>query len=124
MQAIVRFNLISAVPTDGETSFHEIAQSRGLDELDVRRFLRHAMVKRIFQERRKGYVSHTAASRLLAEDPQLLDWVGANTDELWQAASQTINAMTKYPGSQEPNETVRRGGLLQLCLFFCLYACA
>jgi hypothetical protein len=35
----------------------------------------------------------------LAHDSQTADWVGASTDELWQAASQTINAMVKYPGS-------------------------
>ncbi|CAG8977109.1 hypothetical protein HYALB_00011354 [Hymenoscyphus albidus] len=27
------------------------------------------------------------------------------SDDLWQAASQTVNAMVKFPGSQEPNET-------------------
>jgi len=77
-----------------------------VNELDVRRILRHAMTKRIFHEPRKGIVAHTAASRLMAEDAQVADWVGANTDELWQAASQTVNAMVKYPGSEEPNETV------------------
>ncbi|KAF7879473.1 hypothetical protein EAF04_000669 [Stromatinia cepivora] len=61
--------------------------------LDVRRIIRHAMTKRIFSEARKGIVTHTAASRVLAEDSQVADWVGANTDELWQAASQTVNAM-------------------------------
>lgn len=51
-------------------------------------------------------MAHTAASRLLAEDSLMADWVGANTDELWQGVSQTVNAMVKYPGSQEPNQTV------------------
>jgi hypothetical protein len=64
------------------------------------------MTKRIFHEPREGVVAHTAASRLIAEDSQISDWVGASTDELWQAAAQTVNAMVKYPGSQEPNETV------------------
>ncbi|KAF7948289.1 uncharacterized protein EAE97_003700 [Botrytis byssoidea] len=27
------------------------------------------------------------------------------SDELWQAATQTVNAMVKHPGSEEPNET-------------------
>lgn len=69
------------------------------------------MTKRIFQEPRKGVVTHTAASRLLVEDEQTADWVGASTDDLWQAAAQTVNAMVKFPGSQEPNETV------SLCVF-------
>ncbi|KAF4633506.1 hypothetical protein G7Y89_g4613 [Cudoniella acicularis] len=105
MQAIVRFQIATSIPIHGEKSFTEIAESCSLDELDVRRILRHAMTKRIFYEPRKGIVAHTAASRLLVEDSQMSDWVGASTDELWQAASQTVNAMVKYPGSQEPNET-------------------
>ncbi|KAL8815580.1 MAG: hypothetical protein Q9191_008449, partial [Dirinaria sp. TL-2023a] len=63
------------------------------------------MTKNIFREPRQGVVSHTAVSRLLAEDSQLHDWVGANTDELWQAAAQAVNALVKYPASQEPNQT-------------------
>ena len=63
------------------------------------------MTKNIFQEPRKGVVAHTAASRLLAEDQQLQDWVYVSTNELWQGAAQTVNAIVRYPGSQEPNQT-------------------
>jgi len=106
MQAIVRFNMATSFPIHEEASFAEISEACGIRELDVRRILRHAMTQHIFCEPQKGVVAHTAASRILAEDSQMADWVGVNTDELWQAASQTVNAMVKYPGSQEPNETV------------------
>lgn len=106
MQAISRFNIARSFPVHEEASFADIAKTCGVNELDVRRILRHAMTKRIFHESRKGFVTHTAVSRLLAEDSQMADWVGTNTDELWQAASQTVNAMVKWPGSQEPNQTV------------------
>ncbi|KAI9873469.1 MAG: hypothetical protein M1830_000374 [Pleopsidium flavum] len=105
MQAISRFKIASSFPFHEEASFAQISKACGLNEPDLRRILRHAMTKHIFREPRKGVVVHTAASRLLAEDTQILDWVGASTDELWQAASQTVNAMVKYPGSQEPNQT-------------------
>jgi hypothetical protein len=106
MQAISRFDIASSFPVDEEATFVQISEKCGVSEDDVRRILRHAMIKRIFKEPRKGVVAHTAASSLLAHDSQTADWVGASTDELWQAASQTINAMVKYPGSQEPNQTV------------------
>ncbi|MCJ1261773.1 hypothetical protein MMC22_001641 [Lobaria immixta] len=105
MQAISRLNIASTFPTDEESSFAQISTVCGLNEVDLRRILRHAMTKHIFKEPRKGVVAHTAASRLLAEDKQILDWVATSTNELWQAASQTVNAMIKYPGSQEPNQT-------------------
>ena len=105
MQAITRFRIASTFPIDEEVPFSQIAKGCGLEESLVRRILRHAMTKNIFRECRKGIVSHTAVSRLLAEDQQLHDWAGINTDELWQSAAQTVNALVKYPGSQEPNET-------------------
>ncbi|KAI9713788.1 MAG: hypothetical protein M1820_000518 [Bogoriella megaspora] len=104
-QAICRFKLMSAVPVHGQSSYADIAAQTGISEQTVRRLLRHAMTKRLFCEPQKGIVAHTAASRLLAEDSQLADWVGASTDDLWQAAAQTVNAMVKFPRSQEPNET-------------------
>lgn len=106
MQAITRFNIAASFPVHKEATFAEISDACGLDEHLVRRILRHAMTKHIFKEARKGVVAHTAASRLLAENAEIHDWVGASTDELWQAASQTVNALVKYPGSQEPNQTV------------------
>ncbi|RAL60731.1 hypothetical protein DID88_009837 [Monilinia fructigena] len=45
---------------------------------------------------------------IFTEEPQVADWVGTNADELWQAASQTVNAMVEYPESQEPNQTALR----------------
>lgn len=72
----------------------------------LRRVLRHGMTKHIFREPHKGYVVHMAASRLLAGKSQLRDWVGASADELWQAASRTVNALVKISGSQELNEIV------------------
>lgn len=78
----------------------------GLREDIVRRLIRHAIVKDIFSEPRPGIVAHNAVSRLLAEDQGIHDWVAASTDDLWQAAAQTCNALGKWPGSEEPNETV------------------
>lgn len=106
MHAITRFNIASSFPVLEEASFGQISQSCGLAEPIVRRILRHAMTKHIFCEPRKGVVAHTAASRLLAQDEQMHDWVGSSTDDLWPAAAQTVNALVTYPNSQEPNQTV------------------
>lgn len=93
------------VPLDGDISYTDIARAAGADEFDLRRLIRHAMTNRIFKEPRDGYVSHTAASRVLLDDVQMNNWVGLCTAEFFQAASQTVNAMTLYPGSQEPKHT-------------------
>lgn len=83
-----------------------MAASAGLAESDVRKLVRLAVTQKIFEEPRPGVITHSAASRLLAEDPGVHDFVATCADDLWQAAAQTCNAMTKFPGSEEPNETV------------------
>ncbi|THV55936.1 hypothetical protein BGAL_0002g00920 [Botrytis galanthina] len=105
MQAIGRFDIAKSIPVHEEVSYADIAKTCGVNELDVRRILRHAMTLRLFKEPKRGVVAHTAASRMIAEDPQMADWVATTSDELWQAATQTVNAMAKHRGSQEPNET-------------------
>ena len=106
MQAISRFNIASTVPVEGEATFAEIAEACGLSELDAKRIVRHAVVKDLFIEPRPGFIAHNAVSRLLRDNAVLNDWVGASSDELWQAAAQTVNAMVKFPNSEEPTETV------------------
>ncbi|GAP82801.1 putative S-adenosyl-L-methionine-dependent methyltransferase [Rosellinia necatrix] len=104
-QAITRYKLAHSFPVGQEASFADIAATTGLDQGLVRRFIRHAVMKDIFSEPRPGVITHNAVSRLLAEDQAVHDWVGSSTDDLWQAAAQTCNAIDKWSASQEPNET-------------------
>lgn len=69
----------------GKISFADIAKSTGISEQIVCRLMRHAMTMRIFYEPEPGFVSHTKASRILA-DPIASDWLKAGTDEMWPAA--------------------------------------
>lgn len=59
----------------------------------------------IFREPTPGIVAHTAASTLLAQTPPLGHLVGFIAGEMWPSASKMVEAMEKYPGSEEPNET-------------------
>lgn len=102
---IVRFGLARTVPIDGEATFADIAAASGLGETQVRKVIRHAIAHRIFQEPRPGVVIHSAASRLLAEDADLADWVRWCADDNWSAAYHACEAMARWPGSEEPTET-------------------
>lgn len=105
LRFIYHYNIPKYVPTDGEISFEEIARCANLDHSLVRRFLQHAMMNRIFQEIRPGYVEHTAASRLLRDDPAAMDTVGFLLEDLHPASTKVLEAFDKYPGSGEPNKT-------------------
>ncbi|KAL8737029.1 MAG: hypothetical protein Q9181_002093 [Wetmoreana brouardii] len=92
LQAIYRFKLANAFPTgQEEASFDEIAQISGLPSSKVQRILRHAISNRIFCEPRTGIVAHTAASKYLATNPLMYEWIGMVTEEMWPAASKGFN---------------------------------
>ena len=104
LQAIQRFGLAKAFPLTQTASFAEIAQSAGLSESDTRRILRYAMTFYIFHEPSKGVVAHTAASKVLAQVPELGQLVDFMCGEMWPSATRVVDAMEKYSGSEEPNE--------------------
>ncbi|KIW08680.1 uncharacterized protein PV09_00631 [Verruconis gallopava] len=104
LQALYEFKIAQAVPTDGDVSYADIAVATGLDETNAKRLIRHAMTNRIFTEPRPGYVAHTAASRVLRDDPSMVDWVGVCSSEFYQASAKTVEALRKFPNSQEANE--------------------
>ena len=91
---------------NGELAFKELAASIGLDEGAVTRILRMGIAHRIFQEIRPGFISHSAASRQLADDPRALGWASVNVNEMWPAAEKLVEALEKWPEAAEPNQTV------------------
>ena len=87
LQAINRFKIAEKFPQDrDQVSYAELSQSTGLQESQLRRLLRQAMTKRIFQEPTKDYVAHTAASKMLTK-PYVHDWIGWSCEEAWPAAT-------------------------------------
>lgn len=92
------------MPLDHPVSFDHVSQATGVDIVNVKRIMRHAMTNRIFCEPREGFVAHTAASRVLLDDPTMKDWVGLCTSDFFPAAARTVDAMIKWPGSQEPTQ--------------------
>ncbi|POS83989.1 hypothetical protein EPUL_004643 [Erysiphe pulchra] len=96
---------IKSFPIYETASFAQISKRVGLSELNVRRFLRHAMTNRIFKEIKPGVVAHTAASRILAENSKMDDWVGFCVEEMWQAAAMTISALKLNPQADDPKQT-------------------
>lgn len=59
------------------------------------------MTNHILKEVSAGLIAHTAASRALVEDPVLRDWVRMNTEEILPSSAKTIDALERYPKSQD-----------------------
>lgn len=112
LQAIWDFKIAQAVPLDGTISYDDLTAkvknlNNGLDTpmLNLRRIIRHAMTNRIFVEPKKGFVAHNRSSRLILESPTMSSWVGFMCSDLGLPVANVVNAMRKWPGSEESNET-------------------
>ncbi|KAK0663249.1 O-methyltransferase gsfB [Lasiodiplodia hormozganensis] len=103
LQAVYNFGIPQAVPLDRDISFDDLATAVNVDVVNVKRIVRHAITNRVFCEPRPGYVAHTAASMALL-DPTMNDWVGLCSSDFFPAAARTVDAMQKWPGSQEPTQ--------------------
>ncbi|KUJ07238.1 S-adenosyl-L-methionine-dependent methyltransferase [Mollisia scopiformis] len=104
LQAINKFKLYDFPPGE-ERTFAQLADQSGVDEDFVRRMIRQAKTSYIFKEPKPGVVAHSAASSAIGMVPLLSQWLGMVSEELYPAASRSIDAQIKWPGSQEPNQT-------------------
>lgn len=104
LQTINRFQIAQHVPLDTPISYHDLSALTSVPEPSLKRLLRHAMTNRIFSERSKGFVSHSPASKLLASDKKLDSWVFFLVEYFWPATTRAVDAMQKWPGSENPTE--------------------
>ncbi|KAF2710788.1 putative O-methyltransferase [Pleomassaria siparia CBS 279.74] len=104
LAAIRRFKIASHVPKQGGISFADLASMCGLLEHDLRRVIRYAAIHhRVFCEPEKGFVAHTAASKLLAENGKIGNMMDLTFSECWPAHSRAVDAMAQK--SEEPNKS-------------------
>lgn len=89
LAAVYRYEMASSFPVNETISFEALSTTCGLNEIDLRRMVRHAMANHIFQER-EGRVAHTAASRVLAEKGGINDIVGLMCEEMFPGAARVL----------------------------------
>ncbi|RAH70083.1 uncharacterized protein BO66DRAFT_438444 [Aspergillus aculeatinus CBS 121060] len=99
--AIVRLGIAESFPPEG-TTVTALAQKLRLREDLVRRLLAHSATYHVYYESEPDRFVHTAASRLLAENPGMRDWIRLGCEELLPATMQIANAILRYPSSEEP----------------------
>jgi len=71
LHALCHFKVPQIVPLDGEISLENLSANSGMEVSILARFVRFAVANFVFAERRRGFVSHTSWSKLLAMDERL-----------------------------------------------------
>lgn len=105
MTALQRFRIANSFPPTETSTFAAIAKACSIPESDCRRLMRYAMTFYIFSEPSPGVVAHTALSKALAEIPPVGSFIGFVAEEMLPASTRLVDAMQKWPGSEESNET-------------------
>ncbi|KAI1394365.1 S-adenosyl-L-methionine-dependent methyltransferase [Hypoxylon trugodes] len=106
VKAILRFKLDSSFPVGESTSFEAMSKFSGLNVVNVRRIVRHAIINHHwFREDAPGVITHSALTAILATDPVMRNSMIVELDEFWPAAVKMADAMEKWPNSEESNET-------------------
>ena len=105
LHAIYRFQLPSRVPIDGNISYEQLAKEIGVDESIMRRIFRYAITNHLFCEIGGTHLVHSATSRMLAESPMMMRWIGMVCEEMWPAAMKVVPGLMKWPGSKEPQHS-------------------
>lgn len=98
LQAVYHFKLATSFPINGAATYAELSAACGLNQIDLRRLVRHAMTNHIFQER-DGKVVHTAASRILAENAMTRDIIGIMCEEMFPGAAWVGGPLSLAPRS-------------------------
>ncbi|KAL8751471.1 MAG: hypothetical protein Q9184_006059 [Pyrenodesmia sp. 2 TL-2023] len=102
LRTILRYNIHTLVPLDSGANFQELADKTGLPVKKLTRLLRHGMTDHFFRESPPGYVKHTAATKALAQIPMLAPWSLMGMTEVGPAKMHTVDAVAKWPESEEP----------------------
>ncbi|KAK5637051.1 hypothetical protein RRF57_012763 [Xylaria bambusicola] len=71
MQIALDFNFFTLVPPNGEVSLEDLAQKGELDLDRTSRVIRLLITHRFFEEKRPGYISHSASSLIMRDDDEL-----------------------------------------------------
>ncbi|KAH8732614.1 O-methyltransferase-domain-containing protein [Phaeosphaeriaceae sp. PMI808] len=104
IQAVCRYHIPDMIPPGGQISFDEISQKTGLEKAAVRRLLHNAMSMRILREPEPEMVAHTNVSKFLTI-PYINGWVDFESRETWTASTKIVDAIEKWPNSQEISQT-------------------
>jgi len=107
VKAILRFNIDKSFEVGEQTTFTAISEHTGLNLRNVTRIVRHAIINHnFFAEPTPGVIIHSGLTAIINRDDLVRNAFQFSLDDFWMATVYTVDAMEKWPNSEEGNETV------------------
>ncbi|PZD24298.1 sterigmatocystin 8-O-methyltransferase precursor [Pyrenophora tritici-repentis] len=106
LKTILKYNIQNLVPLEIGTTYKELAEKTGVPEQKLTRLLKHGITDHFFRETQPGHIKHTAATKALAVMPVLGTWASMGIYEVGPAKMRMVDAIAKWPDSEEPNHSV------------------
>lgn len=86
VKAVLRFKLDKSFRVGEQTSFEAMSKFSGLNVMNVRRIIRHAIINHhFFREDVPGVITHSALTAVLAGDEVMRNSLIVELDEFWPA---------------------------------------
>ncbi|KAG8161933.1 hypothetical protein KVR01_007698 [Diaporthe batatas] len=104
IDAISRYHIPDMIPPGGQISFEDIAAKTGLPKREVKRLVTNAISMRIMTSPEPEMVAHTRISKFLTI-PYVNAWVNFESKDTWPATTRIVDAMEKWPSSEDVSET-------------------
>ncbi|KAI0406832.1 S-adenosyl-L-methionine-dependent methyltransferase [Xylaria palmicola] len=101
IQIALDFDFFALVPPDGEISLADLAEKGELDLDRTSRVIRLLITHRFFEERRPGYISHSASSLAMHLDEELRCTVHYSYDEMLKAAAESSVSLRDHPSESD-----------------------
>ncbi|KAI1348227.1 S-adenosyl-L-methionine-dependent methyltransferase [Xylaria sp. FL0043] len=101
LQIALDFDFFTLVPPDGDISLVALAEKGGLDLDRTSRVVRLLITHRLFEEKRPGYISHTASSLTLCKDEEMRSTIHYSFDEMLKAAAESSVSLKQHPAESD-----------------------
>lgn len=106
MRYICHYKISDSVPDTGSIDYHSLAKACGVDQSQLKQYLRFAMTNRVFCEPIPNRVAHTIGSSLIKEGRPMQPFVQWLTEDCAPMIAHQLDALERWGhGSQEPNQT-------------------
>ncbi|MCJ1318335.1 hypothetical protein MMC15_003663 [Xylographa vitiligo] len=116
LKTILRYNIHTLVRLNSGATFEELADKTGVPVKKLTRLLRYGITNYLFQKSKPDFIKHTVTTKALLQLPMLARWSLMGMTEVSPAKMHMVDAVEKWPESEEPEHASTEPDFQGFCL--------